>query len=398
MSILEQIKTELPWLDDKVAFDLTRGKPSPDQLSMTEKTFSSLAMPFEMDGIDLRNYGTPEGIPSARELGSKILSTPFERTLALDNSSLTIMQQILSCSYHLDFSRSSLSAKSKFLCPVPGYDRHFKLLENFGIQMIPMPFQSDGPDLVSLKELLNEHKDIHGIVCVPRHSNPTGHVYSDQNVREMFSLLKKRSNNLMILWDNAYACHDLKSTESQLPIFGMAEEYDLQDNLFVIGSTSKITLAGSGIAFFSSSQINNNKFIDYRNSLTPGPNKINQGLHVSYFKKVSLEEQMSELRQLLLPKFDLVDGHLSRLKEQGLCNFTSPSGGYFISFDSIQARASDIIKNCGDLGLTLLPIGSCFPYNNDPNNSNIRIAPTCPDLATLDKCLNIFTKVVKKLN
>ena len=132
--------------------------------------------------------------------------------------------------------------------------------------MIPMPFQSDGPDLVSLKELLNEHKDKQVIGSVPRFTNPTGLVYSDQNVREMFSLLKKRSNNLMILWDNAYACHDLKSTESQLPIFGMAEEYDLQDNLFVIGSTSKITLAGSGIAFFSSSQINNNKFISLASS------------------------------------------------------------------------------------------------------------------------------------
>tara|TARA_Y100001935_G_C17292510_1_gene504262 strand:- start:84 stop:1280 length:1197 start_codon:yes stop_codon:yes gene_type:complete len=398
MSILEQIKSELPWLSDKVEFDLTRGKPSPDQLSMTEENFRRINVAYEMDGIDLRNYGTPEGIPSARELGSKILSTPLSNTLALDNSSLTLMQQILSCSYHVGFKKSKLSKTSKFLCPVPGYDRHFKLIENFGVEMIPMPFQLDGPDLDSLEYLLKKHKDVQGIVCVPRHSNPTGHTYSDTNVRNMFELLQSYNENFMVLWDNAYACHDLKDTEPQSPASSIAEEYDLQHNLFILGSTSKITLAGSGIAFFSSSKENNDKFIDYRNSLTPGPNKINQGLHTIFFQNKSLESQMEALKKILLPKFEMVDECLDKLREKNLCEFTSPTGGYFVSFESTNSRAQEIIDHCLKLGLRLLPVGSCFPYGNDPNNSNIRIAPTYPNLANLDKCLNIFEKVVEKLN
>ena len=168
MSILEQIKSELPWLDDKVSFDLTRGKPSADQLNVTQKNFKHIEIPFEMDGIDLRNYGNPEGIPSARQLGAQILSTEFNETIALDNSSLTIMQQLVSCAYHLGFPKSKLSKKTKFLCPVPGYDRHFKLLENFGVEMIPMPFQDDGPDVNVLSDLISKDDDISGIVCVPR--------------------------------------------------------------------------------------------------------------------------------------------------------------------------------------------------------------------------------------
>ena len=398
MSILEQIRSELPWLDDKVIFDLTRGKPSPDQLSVTEENFRSINVPYEMDGIDLRNYGTPEGIPSARELGSKILSTPFSNTLALDNSSLTLMQQVLACSYHIGFNKSKLSNKSKFLCPVPGYDRHFTLIENFGVEMIPMPFQKDGPDLNSLESLLKQHKDVNGIICVPRHSNPTGHTYSDDNVRNMFKLLQSCNENFMILWDNAYACHDLKDTTTQSPASIMAEEYDLQHNLFILGSTSKITLAGSGLAFFSSSKENNEKFIDYRNSLTPGPNKMNQGLHTIFFQKKSLESQMDGLKKIILPKFQMVDECLLRLKEKNLCSFTSPTGGYFVSFESTNSKAQEIVENCLNLGLRLLPVGSCFPYGDDPHNSNIRIAPTYPNLENLDKCLKIFEKVVEKLN
>ena len=156
MSILEQIKSELPWLDDKVSFDLTRGKPSADQLNVTQKNFKHIEIPFEMDGIDLRNYGNPEGIPSARTLGAQILSTEFDETIALDNSSLTIMQQLVSCAYHLGFPKSKLSEKTKFLCPVPGYDRHFKLLENFGVEMIPVPFQDDGPDVNVINDLISK--------------------------------------------------------------------------------------------------------------------------------------------------------------------------------------------------------------------------------------------------
>lgn len=398
MSILEQIKSELPWLDDKVSFDLTRGKPSADQLNVTQKNFKHIEIPFEMDGIDLRNYGNPEGIPSARKLGAQILSTEFDETIALDNSSLTIMQQLVSCAYHLGFPKSKLSKKTKFLCPVPGYDRHFKLLENFGVEMIPMPFQDDGPDVNVISDLISKDDDISGIVCVPRHSNPTGHVYSDQNVKEIFELIANKKRNFMVLWDNAYACHDFRDTKNQTPVMKLADEYELKDNLFIVGSTSKITLAGSGLAFFASSELNISKFIEYRNSLTPGPNKLNQGMHVNYFKKSSLQSQMESLKEVILPKFELVEKYLDELKKDGFCDYIQPSGGYFISYESSNSNAEQIIEYCSKLGLKLLPIGSCFPYQKDPKNSNIRIAPTFPNLENLERCMEIFSKVVKKLN
>ena len=398
MSILEQIKSELPWLDDKVSFDLTRGKPSADQLNVTQKNFKHIEIPFEMDGIDLRNYGNPEGIPSARKLGAQILSTEFDETIALDNSSLTIMQQLVSCAYHLGFPKSKLSKKTKFLCPVPGYDRHFKLLENFGVEMIAMPFQDNGPDANVINDLLSKDDDISGIVCVPRHSNPTGHVYSDQNVKEIFELIANKKRNFMILWDNAYACHDFRETINQTPVMKLADEYELKDNLFIVGSTSKITLAGSGLAFFASSELNISKFIEYRNSLTPGPNKLNQGMHVNYFKKSSLQSQMESLKEVILPKFELVEKYLDELKKDGFCDYIQPSGGYFISYESSNSNAEQIIEYCSKLGLKLLPIGSCFPYQKDPKNSNIRIAPTFPSLENLERCMEIFSKVVKKLN
>ena len=398
MSILEQIKSELPWLDDKVSFDLTRGKPSADQLNVTQKNFKHIEIPFEMDGIDLRNYGNPEGIPSARKLGAQILSTEFDETIALDNSSLTIMQQLVSCAYHLGFPKSKLSKKTKFLCPVPGYDRHFKLLENFGVEMIAMPFQDDGPDVNVINDLIFKDDDISGIVCVPRHSNPTGHVYSDQNVKEIFELIANKKRNFMVFWDNAYACHDFRETINQTPVMKIADEYELKDNLFIIGSTSKITLAGSGLAFFASSEANISKFIEYRNSLTPSPNKLNQGMHVNYFKKNSLQSQMESLKEVILPKFKLVEKYLDELKKDGLCHYIQPSGGYFISFESSTSNAEQIIEHCSKLGLKLLPIGSCFPYQKDPKNSNIRIAPTFPSLENLERCMEIFSKVVKKLN
>ena len=398
MNILEQIRKELPWLDDKVSYDLTRGKPSKAQLDITQKNLKRITQPFEMDDMDLRNYGSPEGLPSARKLGAKIMGTLANETLALDNSSLTLIQQVLSCGYFLGFEQSKLNNKSKFICPVPGYDRHFKLIENFGIEMLPIPFSDDGPDLLALEKVLNEDSNVSGIVCVPRHSNPTSHTYTDANVENMFSLISKRKKDFMILWDNAYACHDLKPTINQDCVNNVARKFGVWNKLFHFSSTSKITLAGSGISFLSMSSANIKKFIDYRNSVTPGPNKMNQGLHVKYFNEVSLEQQMDRLKEIILPKFDLVENYLSELKQDQLGEYISPTGGYFFSFSSKKGRAKKIISLCNELGLKLLPVGSCHPYSNDFADSTIRIAPTFPDIESLDRCMQIFSKVVKYLN
>ena len=398
MNILEHIKQELPWLDGNTVYDLTRGKPSSEQLDITESYYSKLTTPFEMDGIDLRNYGNPEGLPSARELGSKILKTNFDETFALDNSSLTLMHQIISCALFLGFKNSKLNAESKIICPVPGYDRHFKLLENFGVEMLTVPFQKDGPDLNAVKDLLKNESNIHGIVCVPRHSNPTGHTYSDNNVEQLFELLVPHKENFSIFWDNAYACHDIEVTIQQTPADQIAKRFGLENNLFQVGSTSKITLAGSGISFISSSMDNLSKFIDFRNAITPGPNKMNQGIHVKYFELMSIEQQMEKLKKIIKPKFELVDDILKPLKDEGCCTYNKPTGGYFYSIDATTSNADEIVQTCSQLGLKLLPMGSCFPYGADPDNSNIRLAPTFPDLASLERCVNIFKNVLKYLN
>ena len=398
MNILEQIRKEHPWLETNKSYDLRRGKPSNEQLAFTQSIFESLEIPFHSDGIDLRNYGEPGGIPSARVLGSEILGTDPSETLALDNASLTLMHQIISCSYFFGFNSSNIDKESKILCPAPGYDRHFKLIENFGIEMITVPFQNDGPDLNFIETALKQDKNIHGIVCVPRHSNPTGHTFSDNNVRSMFQMFSKFKKNFMILWDNAYACHDLTETITQTNATVLAKEFGLQNNLFQFGSTSKITLAGSGIAFLSSSEENLEQFIDYRNGLAVGPNKMNQGLHVAYFKKLSIRNQMEKMKEILLPKFEIAKHYLSIIKENNLGNFTDPTGGYFLSYDSSKSNCDEIISICQKLNLKLLPAGSSFPYNKDPQNRNIRISPTFPSIDELEKSMKILTSVVKHLN
>ena len=398
MNILEQIRKEHSWLEANTSYDLRRGKPSNLQLDTTQTILESIEAPFYMDGIDLRNYGEPEGIPSARALGAEILGTDKNQTLALDNSSLTIMHQLLTYSHFLGLKSSKIRANSKILCPSPGYDRHFKLIENFGIEMIAVPFQEDGPDLNVIETILEKEKNIHGIVCVPRHSNPTGHTYSDENVRSMFELFSKFNNNFMIVWDNAYACHDLKKTISQTSATSLAKEFDLEHNLFQLGSTSKMTLAGAGISFLSASKENLASFIEYRNSFTVGPNKMNQGLHVEYFKRVPIREQMQNLKEILLPKFKITEQYLNTLKEANLGNFSNPTGGYFFSYDLNKSNCDEIISNCEQLNLKLLPAGSSFPYNKDPGNKNIRIAPSFPNIDELEKSMKILSSVVKHLN
>ena len=398
MNILEQIRKEHSWLEANTSYDLRRGKPSNLQLDTTQTILESIEAPFYMDGIDLRNYGEPEGIPSARALGAEILGTDKNQTIALDNSSLTIVHQLLTCSHFLGLKSSKIRANSKILCPSPGYDRHFKLIENFGIEMIAVPFQEDGPDLNVIETILEKEKNIHGIVCVPRHSNPTGHTYSDESVRSMFQLFSKFNNNFMIVWDNAYACHDLKKTISQTSATSLAKEFDLEHNLFQLGSTSKMTLAGAGISFLSASKENLASFIEYRNSFTVGPNKMNQGLHVEYFKRVPIREQMQNLKEILLPKFKITEQYLNTLKEANLGNFSTPTGGYFFSYDSNKSNCDEIISNCEQLNLKLLPAGSSFPYNKDPGNKNIRIAPSFPNIDELEKSMKILSSVVKHLN
>ena len=384
----------------ELSLDLTRGKPSEEQLDLSNSLINFDEKDFSSHGIDIRNYGEVKGLEACRKIGSEILGCSEDYIWSGGNSSLSLMSKFLSFLFIQGNKSGPWNNKERVsvLCPVPGYDRHFKLLENFGIEMVTVPFQDDGPDLNAVEHLLKSEENIHGIVCVPRHSNPTGHTYSDENVKALFKLTQPYKNNFSFFWDNAYACHDLDETIEQTPINKIAKDHAMEDNYFQVGSTSKVTLAGAGISFLSSSETNLNAFIDFRNAITPGPNKMNQGLHVKYFEAISLDSQMKELKKVIKPKFELVDSHLEPLQSDGLCTYVKPTGGYFFSFNSTRNNADEIIQCCSKLGLKLLPVGSCFPYEKDPENSNIRLAPTFPDIATLERCIKIFINVAKYLN
>ena len=394
LSKFEELKSK------ELSLDLTRGKPSSDQLDLSNGLMSFSENDFLYDGVDIRNYGEIKGLDSCRELGAEILGCSKEYVWAGGNSSLSLMSQFMSFLFVEGIGEGPWNSKKRVsvLCPVPGYDRHFNLCEKFGINMIPVSLTGTGPDLEEVKRLIDSDDSIRGMWCVPKYSNPTGEIYSHQTIDGLLEIFSKTKNKTLIFWDNAYACHDIEDTIQQTPADQIAKKIGLENNLFQVGSTSKITLAGSGISFISSSKDNLYKFIDFRNAITPGPNKMNQGMHVKYFELVSIEQQMSELKKIIKPKFELVDHILEPLKDTGLCFYEKPTGGYFYSIDSAKSNADEVVQACSQLGLKLLPMGSCFPYGVDPDKKNIRLAPTFPDMASLERCVTIFKNVLKYLN
>ena len=407
----EQLQAALADLESQYAqakaaqlgLDLTRGKPSSAQLDLSNAIDTVLQGGFKgADGTDTRNYGGLDGLPEAKALFCQMLGVKPEETLIGGNASLTLMFQILNFAHNFGL-RGADSAwvkegKVKFLCPVPGYDRHFAICEELGIEMIPVHMDGNGPDMDQVESLVKADKLIKGIWCVPRFSNPSGIVYSDAVVERIAKLGAIAGPNFRVMWDNAYSVHALHGAAPQLAnLMDLAREHGTEDSVFIFGSTSKITFAGAGLAFMGASAENLKHFKKHLGIVTIGPDKVNQLRHVKFFGDFAgLLSHMDKHAELLKPRFDAVITHLDAgLKDSDMGSWTVPEGGYFVSFDARPGLAKEIVKLADAVGVKLTPAGATFPYGKDPQDCNIRLAPSFPSLADINKAMEVFVLCVK---
>jgi len=382
--------------------DITRGKPSPEQTSLSEALDGILDGDYFLDGTDLRNYGGIDGLPSAKLLGATLMGTDVSRVLVGANSSLALMHQTLLTAYMfgLDGERSAWKHLDKvaFICPVPGYDRHFSICEQLGIEMITVPMTASGPCMDSVEKLMTEHSHIRGIWCVPKYSNPTGVTYSDEVVSRIAKLGQSADSTFTVMWDNAYVVHDVDSEGDSLASISEAcSAAGTLDNLFEFGSTSKITLAGAGVAFLATSDRNLNAFKQQLGFATIGPDKVNQARHVKFLPDAdALHALMKKHAALLKPRFEIVLSKLeSAFSGTDLGHWETPKGGYFVSFDTQPNLAKRVVQLANEAGVKLTPAGATFPYGIDPNDSNIRIAPSFPSESELAQAMDAFVICVK---
>ena len=383
LSRFEELKLQ------KLNLDLTRGKPSVDQLDLSSSLDTIKFQEYISDGIDVRNYGGIKGLSECRELGSKILGCDDEYVWAGGNSSLTLMFQYLSylCIQGEEDSPWYSEERVSVLCPVPGYDRHFILSENLGLNMIPVPLSGSGPDLDIVKAYIDSDPSIRGIWCVPKHSNPTGETYDKETIEGLIEIFGKTQKKSKIFWDNAYAVHDFEDSDSLEDIFSIAKEKDKEDLIVEFGSTSKITYAGAGIGFIALSKSNQESFIPFYSALKIGPDKLNQFRHVKFFQENDLKTHMTKHADLVRPKFELVQQWLNQ-QEYG--SWTKPKGGYFVLLKTKPGLANRIVTLASQLGLLLTPAGSTHPYGVDPEDQYIRIAPTACSVEELDKAMEVL--------
>ena len=383
--------------------NMARGKPGADQLELSMPMLDILdakADLFASDGTDTRNYGAVNGIPEARELMGAIAGTPADQTLVLGSSSLNLMFDAVSHAWTFGVCGGTPWGKLpevKFLCPVPGYDRHFGITQRFGIQMINVPLYDDGPDMDLVEQLVASDAAIKGIWCVPKYANPTGAVYSDQVVRR-FAALKPAASDFRIFWDNAYAVHHLYDDGAQiLNILDECAAAGNPDLAYVFCSTSKVTFPGSGLAAFASSPANVADFAEMVKWQAVCFDKINQLRHVRFLRDMDgVAEHMRKHAALIRPKFEAVEQTLEReLGGLGIGTWTKPRGGYFISFEALPGCAKRIVGLAKDAGVTMTGAGATYPYKKDPNDSNIRIAPTFPSADELAQAAAIFVVCVK---
>ena len=373
----------------KLSFDLTRGKPAEDQLDLSSFLDSIRIDKYDFEEVDVRNYGQVKGLSECRELGSKILGCEKEYVWAGGNSSLTLMSQYLSYLYIQGVGDGPWSSEERVsvLCPVPGYDRHFVLNENLGINMIPVPLNGQGPDLNLVRSYVESDESIRGIWCVPKHSNPTGETYSKATIEGLIDIFRKTRKKSRIFWDNAYAVHDFEDSDALEDIFSIAKEKGNEDLIVGFGSTSKITYAGAGIGFIALSKSNQESYLNFYSALIIGPDKLNQFRHIKFFQENDLKQHMSKHANLIRPKFDLVQ---KWLQGQDYGSWTKPTGGYFILLKTDPGLAKKIISLASELGLRLTPAGSTHPYGVDPEDEYIRIAPTACSIEELDSAMEIL--------
>ena len=387
-----------------LSLDMSRGKPAAEQLDLSMgilDTVDAKSVVKSENGTDLRNYGVLDGIQEAKKLIGDMVGAKPENVIVYGNSSLNIMYdqiaraEIFGICGNTPWSKLD---KVKFLCPVPGYDRHFAITEEFGIEMINIPMTEDGPDMDMVEQYVNNDAAVKGIWCVPKYSNPQGVVYSDETVRR-FANLKPAAADFRIFWDNAYVVHHLYE-DNQAQILNILDECEKAGNpdiVFQFCSTSKVIFPGAGIAAISASAAN---IADIKKKLTIqtiGHDKINQLRHVKFFKdQKGIQEHMMKQAAIIRPKFEMVEEMLTEeIASRGIGTWMHPLGGYFISFEALEGCAKKIVEKCKEAGVVLTGAGSPYPYKKDPKDSVIRIAPTYPSMDELKEAAKVFTVVVR---
>ena len=387
--------------------DMSRGKPCLEQLDLSMGLMEVLDSSSDLtceDGTDCRNYGQLTGIEEARVLLGDMMENNPNDIIIYGNSSLNVMYDTVSRAYTHGIMGNPPWCKLdkvKFLCPVPGYDRHFAITEYFGIEMIPVPMTSTGPDMAIVEKLVAEDEAIKGIWCVPKYSNPSGISYSDETVRR-FARLKPAAKDFRIFWDNAYGMHHLYDDRQDYLIEILAEckRAGNPDLVYKFASTSKITFPGSGIAALATSPNNMEDIKRQLRHQTIGHDKVNQLRHVRFFKDIhGMVEHMRKHADILRPKFEMVEDMLEQeLGDKGIGTWTKPLGGYFIGFESLPGCAKEIVARCKKAGVTMTPAGATWPYGKDPQDTSIRIAPTFPSLEELRSAAGLFCLCVKMVS
>ena len=385
-----------------LSLNMSRGNPCKEQLELSLDMLDVFDDGDFMseNGVDVRNYGLLDGIPEAKTLFSNMIGVDHDEVIIFGNSSLNSMYWTVQIAFNkglLGNTPWSKLDKVKFLCPVPGYDRHFKVTEFFGIEMINIPMTPTGPDMDMIEKLVSEDDEIKGIWCVPQYSNPDGICYSDETVRR-FANLKPKAKDFRIFWDNAYCIHHLVDEPKYiLNILDEAKKAGNENIVYIFGSTSKITFPGAGVAVMGASKENVAELKKYLGISIISYDKMNQLRHVKFFGTFeNMKEHMKKHKEIIAPKFKIVCDTLSReIKPLGIGEWTDPKGGYFVSFNSLDGCAKRIVQLCAKGGVTLTGAGATFPYGVDPRDRNIRIAPTFPPVDDLRKAMELFVICVK---
>lgn len=379
---------------NNVPLDLTRGKPSDAQLDLADALDGILQGNYlSADGIDTRNYGGARGLREARELGAELLDIAPERVMAAGNSSLQLMHAAACFAHEVRWQDTTPT----MLCPVPGYDRHFTLCDSLGLPMQPIALRDDGPDMDKLETMVASDASLGGIWCVPRFSNPSGTTYSADVVARLAALPTVAAHkNFIVFWDNAYSVHALHANAPKLhSLLDAAEAAGTENNMFLFASTSKITFAGAGVAFFGGASQTLDELETYLSAATIGPDKVNQ-LRTVKFLQGRLAEHMAAHAEILKPKFDLVEDALTNsLSGLSIADWTTPDGGYFVSLNTLPGLAKDVIALAADAGVKLTAAGATWPGGVDPDNRNIRIAPSYPDPQELKIAMEVLVVAIQ---
>ena len=394
----EQVKAE------RLSLDMSRGKPCREQLDLSDGILTVLQTGEDCHnnyGTDMRNYGMPIGVPAARKLFAELCGVEFDNVFLGGNASLELMYDAVARAELFGVAPGSTPwcklEKVKFLCPAPGYDRHFRICETFGIEMITVEMDENGPDMDVVEKLVSEDESIKGIWCVPKHSNPTGAIYSDETVRR-FASLKPAAKDFRIFWDNAYMVHDLyENVPDILNIFDLTRGTENEDMVYMFTSTSKITYAGSGISAFITSDRNMKHALGYIGTQIISYDKLNQFRHAIFFEDADgIRAHMKKHAEILRPRFEAVLSAFEKeLAGRDIATWTKPLGGYFISLDMLCGSAKRVYGLCLEAGMKLTEAGATYPYGNDPKDANLRIAPSYPPLAELRMAAQVLCLCVK---